>query len=1028
MSTILSKDSTLTFPSTIVVSASAGSGKTYTLTQRFVQLLLSDRVPHNGLRNILAITFTNQAASEMRTRLMEYLKALSLGDSERIAEAAGFLDMGGARIREKAEAVLQRILGEFSDLQIRTIDSFMATVFRTSAFEFGFQPDLDIVFDTRPLLAEAFAKLTRERRSRPELRETLEGTVRLISETRPKHATFLWDPYSRIQYEVRKLYSRLAARERKILSGSGLAENETIKNSLRTLARSALDRIESSGFEPYSRVETNLNDLLDGEPDRLFSRKLMDREKIIKRPNGGIRLEQYEATAAALSHEIDRILEEIQHFAMWHAENHFQPYIDAIGFVDGTLTRLKRERGEIFIDDINKLLRPHLRESGAVDAYLMLGEQIHHFLIDEFQDTSPIQWANLMPLIENSLAQGGSLFVVGDRRQSIYAFRDADWRIMDRLMKKEYFAAAPAEVLPLDVNWRSYEKVIDYTTRVFEDNVAHSSFAVSAALSGLLSVKQTPKPEHRGRGLAEVITLEYDEENPPERKEVIALIDDCVKRGYALSDIAVLTPQNDRVMEISTWLNQRNIGVLPFSSLDIRSRKVIGEILALLRFLDSPVDDLAFGTVLLGKMFEDNLVRDDPRAGVWLHTFMVEAGRSPDRRRLYTKFREQYPKVWESYFDALFQLVGYLPLYDLLSELYRKFRLFELCESEEASLVRLLEVVRHFSESDRNGLKDFLAMAGEEGEQSVWQVQVPREVNAVRVMTVHKSKGLEFPVTIVVQYDRDVRWSRYFFHDTDAGTRILSINTKSKEMHPLLLRIYEDRKQSDEVDHLNKLYVSLTRAQHELFVIAVKGSRDPFFPSSVLGAPDGQLELRPIATVERKPDRESARSVHIAEPVSYDEPMVRILAVEEMARGEFIHRILAGIEFLDGPPEDELERLVKESRHLLPPGLDPDAVRSDLMQFLSTEAGAGLFRRRAGRVVRTEAEFISASGDLFRMDRLVIDPDAATVIDFKTGQRPASEYRQQMDSYLRILRDVYPGLRCDAMLAYIDGCVVEAMS
>ncbi|MDH4069072.1 MAG: UvrD-helicase domain-containing protein [Ignavibacteria bacterium] len=1028
MSTILPIDTNLVFPSTVVVSASAGSGKTYTLTQRLVQLLISDHVPNNGLRNILAITFTNQAAAEMRSRLIDYLKRLSLGDPDLVAEAGEYLSMSPGRIREKADTVLLRILNDFSDLQIRTIDSFMATVFKTSAFEFGHQPNLDIVFDNRPLLAEAFARLTRQLHADPTLRETLRATVRLIQETRSNRSGFLWDPYGRIEWEVKNLYSRLAAREHEVISGGGLAEGDRLKKELSAQAGRFRQALEESRLEPQSKVLKDLADAEAHHAERLLTRTRIAEEKIVKKPKGGVHASRLEAAAESLAVELRKFNDALDRYVYWYARNHFQPYIDATNFVRSTLEQLKREKGEIFIDDINRLLLPHLQESGAVDAYLMLGEQIYHFLIDEFQDTSPIQWANLRPLIENSLSQGGSLFVVGDRKQSIYGFRGADWKIMDRLMREEVFPAAKAEVRSLDDNWRSHENIILYVSHVFEETVARSSFAEPATLSGLDSVKQKPLEEHRNKGVVEVMQIDYDEESTPERSELLTLIRDCLRRGYGYRDIAILTAQNERVLEISTWLNQEGIPVLPFSSLDIRSRTVIGEILALLRFLDSPVDDLSFATFLAGDLFLANLQRDGSSSqGPGIHDFLMSTAQKPRHRRLYISFRNEHHPLWSTYFEELFRLVGYLPLYDLLSELYRRFRVFDVFRKEEASLVRLLEVVRAFGESDRNSVRDFLEMAGEEGEQSSWQVQVPGEVEAVRVMTVHKSKGLEFPVSIVVSYDRDLRSSRYFFHDSDSGTSLLNISSGAAKNHPGLDAIYRSQKKADQVDSLNKLYVSLTRARHELFAIALRGIRDPFFPSQLLDPPPGQIEMRPPADVDRRPARQPLDIIHTMEPVTYEESGFRRAALPEMARGEFIHAVLARIRLIEADVEPTVDQSLALFQSEMPAGIDPSEVRRSLVQFLSTAGVEELFRRTEGRSVEVEKEFVARDGSLHRMDRVILDPNAVTVVDFKTGGRPVAEYREQMAIYGGILRDIYPGLTCHTVVAYVDQCRVERL-
>ncbi len=1026
MSTVLPNDTKLVFPSYTVVSASAGSGKTYTLTQRFVQLLLSDNVRNNGLRNILAITFTNQAAAEMRRRLISFLKLLALGNEKKLAETAEFLAMPASRIQEKARVALAGIFDNYSDLQIKTIDSFMATVFKTSSFEFGFQPDLDIVFDNRPLLTEAFARMTRELSRNPGLRETLADIVELITETRSKKS-FVWDPYSRIQWEVRKLYSQLASREKEVHPGEGIGKSREIKGRLRKLAGEMREAINRSGIEITKNFGNDLRDVEIGDVDAVIGRSTKTVEKAVKKAQGGIGLKRYEALLATLNGPLNEYNLLLNDYTVWLSRNYYKPYVDAIEFVGETLDGLKKRKGEIFIDDINRLLRPHLKEQQVVDAYLMLGEQIYHFLIDEFQDTSPIQWANLRPLVENSLSQGGSLFVVGDRKQSIYAFRNADWRIMDRLMKENEFPSAKKSIIPLEKNWRSHEKIIRYVSHVFENNIRHSDFGEAAGLSGLDHVSQEPKQENRKKGVVDVTVIDWDEEERPERAKVLSLIKDCRERGYAERDIAILTPQNDRVLEVSSWLNEEGYHVLPYSSLDIRTRKIIGELIALLKFLDSPSNDLAFSTFLVGNVLRRNLSQDGLSVSQQdLQSLLLTHAIQGKRTRTYKKLQEAYPDLWTNYFKELFRLAGYLPLYDLVAEVYKTFRMFDLVGEEESSLVKFLEIARNFGEMESNSLKDFVEMVEEDGEASFWQVQVPESVEAIRVMTIHKSKGLEFPVVIVLLYDRDIRNVQYFFSEEEEGTRLLKITKPMAERIPSLGLMFDEQGKSSWVDNLNKLYVALTRAEHEMFVVSLRGERE-LFPSPYLSDEPGELALRQHAMLEPRVSRETFRLRHTLRPVEHVQPPFAVLGFVEMARGEFVHRILSQIEYLDGDPGEVLSALIREDREGLFPALNPDALLANLVSFLATPVIAPLFSRAEGRTVLRETEFATAQGSLMRLDRVLVDAQSITVIDFKTGSQKVGEHHEQVSAYKRILSDIYPGRECRGILAFVDQRTMEAV-
>ena len=195
----------LLLPANIVVGASAGSGKTYTLTQRYVQFLLSPSIQHNNTRNILAITFTNLAAKEMRQKVLDYLKALCLGDPKQVEEMSTLVSLDEPALKQQACECVDHILANYSDFQVKTIDSFMVSVFKASALDFGFNPDVEIQLTNDTLIDEAFAAFSREFVSRPGQAALLDHLVDMLSQTREGRKRFLWDPYKTIADEVKGL-------------------------------------------------------------------------------------------------------------------------------------------------------------------------------------------------------------------------------------------------------------------------------------------------------------------------------------------------------------------------------------------------------------------------------------------------------------------------------------------------------------------------------------------------------------------------------------------------------------------------------------------------------------------------------------------------------------------------------------------------------------------------------------------------------------------------------------------------------
>ena len=607
-------------------------------------------------------------------------------------------------------------------------------------------------------------------------------------------------------------------------------------------------------------------------------------------------------------------------------------------------------------------------------------------------------------------------------KQSIYGFRFADWRIMKRMLTENEFPSSTHDHKELDTNWRSFERILDFNREVFQRIIPSTEYAYAASESGLDGGAQKVRDDFKGKGYVEVALFPRDEHQIPEQKKLLDVIEDCRSRGHRLRDIAVLTPRNEDVISVGSWLNKRKVPFISHSSLDIRTRKVTGEIIALLQFLDSPIDDHSFGSFLLSDLFQSVLERHSfPVKREDLHGLIFASYRER-RSPLYKVFQEQYVDLWERYFAEPYRTVGYLPLYDLVSDVYKAFDVFAVSAENEGTLVKLLEVVKLFEESGDNSIKEFLRFALDEGDVSGWEMDVSADDDAVTLMTVHKAKGLDYPVVLVLLYDASRRSKEYFVEETEEGIRVLHISKKANEKVDELDSIYKRERLKDDVDELNKLYVALTRAKEEMYVLGVyeKDRKEPtvFLPDQGFAAgarppvatkPTGIKHLLPTFHHQRR---------RVYEPLSGGR-----IGLIETKRGELIHEVLSQIEFVTDDVERQVEEAMKKAvpspGHQFPAGEISPLVRSFLVDGKTME----WFAAKDGRTVLREQEFVNSSGLLYRMDRVVVDPDTITVIDFKTGgDEMEEEYRAQVRNYMAILSEVYPGRRVHGVIAYVDRC------
>ncbi len=1033
---VLVPDTSVSLPAVTVIKASAGSGKTYTLTQRYVQFALSREIPRNDPRNILAITFSNNASREMKENVLAWLKLLAFGDKKRMADIAAVTAGGEDFIRRRASALVDEILRRFTDFQVRTIDSFMAAVFRASALDLGFSPDFEIVMDPAPLLDYSFELFLREAREGSERARHLDETIRTVVGLQGEGDRFLWNPSAPLLAEMKRIEGTLSALETEARPVDLDRQVQEVQTEIRRTLERTRNLIESSGLE-VNQKSTFPKVLAAAQAGRFG--ELIDRGmKIapVKKPAA--------KAAANATDAYERIKEDwemadalVSRYASLWARSFYGPHLRLRAQIGATVERVKRNQGKIFIGDVSRRLGEYLSADIVPDVYFRIGEKVFHFLIDEFQDTSPLQWRNLFPLVENSLAEGGSLFAVGDTKQAIYGFRRADYAIMKSLEAVNPFPSSRHEVKELEVNFRSRPRILEFAEHVFKQNAPGlPEYREAAKASGLDSYAARAE-KGEDPGYVELEILPRDDEDPPERAKLQSVVEELHERGYRWGDIAILAPRNDDVLRATSWLNEKGIPFISFSSLDVRRRRISGEIVCLLRFLDSPPDDLSFASFILGDIFSRVLARRHGwKSTAPLQSFLFAhraAQQEQAKRALYKAFQESFPDLWKTYFSGLFRSAGYLPLYDLASEVFTMFGVFEAAEEEEATLAKLLEAVKDFEGSGSNSLRNFLASATDAAaEGDKWKIEVPRTADSVRAMTIHKAKGLGFPAVVVLLYGERNRGFEYTTLRDEEGVTLVKLNKAVADRDPELAELYERESTKEKVNRLNSLYVALTRAKGEMYVIGVKREKDSY-PFDLLPAED----FAPSST--KGPARGDGAAARSSAPLRFDarpvpsSPGASRIAREERRRGEIVHRILSLIDFLGDDLEERVaqaaERTMREARER---DLEPGLIKA-VTGLIQSAPLSEYFTRKPGRLVFTEKELCDGSGRLFRTDRIVVDAERVTVLDYKTGgeeregDRTDAAYDEQMRTYARILGGIYPGRRIEALLVFTDRGVVRSV-
>ncbi|MEW6042234.1 MAG: 3'-5' exonuclease, partial [Elusimicrobiota bacterium] len=457
-------------------------------------------------------------------------------------------------------------------------------------------------------------------------------------------------------------------------------------------------------------------------------------------------------------------------------------------------------------------------------------------------------------------------------------------------------------------------------------------------------------------------------------------------------------------------------------------------ILSLLKFMDSPVDDLSFANFISGEIF---LSATGIKRGPILE-FMFRKNISPETRAeyLYQHFRNahEFAQTWQNYFDEIYKKIGFLSLYEIIALCFEKFEIFRNFPDEAAFLIRFLEVVSLLQAQGINNVRDFLEFALDNDEESsqIFSVILPEYVNAVRIMTFHKAKGLGFPVVINMIYDEKGETSAMYFHETEPGViKVFYIKKDFAEKSSVLNKIHASKKLDENVQNLNLLYVITTRAKNEMYNLIIRKARKKLpkalaekltdvFEDEKMGKPSKKKPEK-VAKAETCKVFVSGTGYADMEPLSFaDSRKWTFQRYLESAEGEFYHEVLAKLEYLDNVSVELMGKIVEEASENYNFKFDRDRIKNALMDFLNIEKVREWFLRKEGRIIKTEVEFYGRREGLMRMDRVVFDRETISVIDFKTGHEEISEYENQIKKYVQVLREIYPGKKVQGYLAYID--------
>jgi len=1026
-------------PQVLCLEASAGSGKTYALAKRYVQLCLHLAETRDlPIQSILAITFTNKATWAMKSRILDFLKRIALKQLKpyEAQEIIKPLGLDENRASSLAFGLMNDVIRQYHYFQVQTIDSFVNILLSGCSFKIGLSARFKIKRNSREYLQLSLDELLDQANSDKEMYKLFADFVRqyLFLENRSG-----WFPREDLLKVISELFRQYNTYQKPLLVYPSDEDSFGAKRKIYALMRQLKDLCPP---ETNKRFLDHLDSLLH-EHSGIFDvddLKAYWAKEDFPINKGGAISPQLKSLWRKLSQEIHDL-------CLLEAHSMFNPYVVLFEKVFSCFGQLSRRDDVLFLEELNRKAALLFDDNLVTveELYFRLAARFQHYLIDEFQDTSLSQWRNLALMVEEALAHGGSLFYVGDKKQAIYAFRGGESRLFDALQIQ--LAGFSVQTTTLDKNYRSCPEIIKFNNRVFsldnlqaflqrrlEDSSKNKRHDVHFSGSDFEKVANTFAHAHQlpGKDLAGgVVRVTYlegalkQERADEVRQKLIPLIKDICQR-FALRDVAILTRGNDEVEEITQWLLQEGIYASSERSSDIKNNPLISELMSLLAFLYSPVDNNAFAQFCLGELM--------PKAtGIGpqvLRDFLFEKAHLKSSVCFYKYFQEDFPQVWEDFFEDFFRQVGVYPLYELIAGIIQRFGCEKHFPHYQGFFMHLLELVK-MQEVESCDLSHFLDYYENlEGEDRF----VPMaQVDALKVLTVHKAKGLEFPVVIVPYLEMDIKAGSggrdgsqaYMLDIQEEGLNLIRLKESYRQFCPELQERYEQEYKKAFLVELNTAYVALTRAIEELYVFVPARVGNTVNPAMFLIPEDclstGAPAQRPAAHEHVEAHQKIKPFVSGLWSGLQEEFLNQPAKSARLARrGTFYHALLMHIGHIDeGNIEQELKKAWDSACRLYTPPTDQEAILADMRCFLNRKDVRPFFYLPVDVKIFCEKEFVNVYGDTKRIDRLIVFEDEVWIVDYKLSPSAEDEHQKQIEGYIELVRQFYPKHKISGHVLYL---------
>ena len=1063
----------------LIYKASAGSGKTFTLAVEYIKQLVLCPFSY---RNILAVTFTNKATTEMKERILEQLWGIwqEDADSEPYLDAISkrLNDAGKpfsiAEIRQKCGEALHRILHDYNRFQVTTIDSFFQLVTRNLARELGIGTNLNIELKTEMVLDEAVDRMIAKL---DEQAEELSWILRYIDSNIEDGKK--WQVDSNLKSFGKNIFNeRFVERSRNLhnrLQVKGTIQQ--YQKQLKSLKINAVNELKkySDRFELLMNQNgLHSEDIRNGNVVINYFVKLSNDKFDDKSVFGTFLKEKVNSASAWLNTKSKKkglsesFIEEtfipllkgaeqcrqstIQVVRSCDMATHYLYQLQLINAIRDEVNNENHEKSRFLLADTNRLLNDLISENDSAFIFEKMGTYISHIMIDEFQDTSQMQWNNFKPLLEEGLAQGSDSLIVGDVKQSIYRWRNGDWNILNNMQAQEH--PHKIRIEPLDINYRSEVNLIKFNNKLFEQLVATMNKQYTEELgeqcvpllTAYHDVKQLSNKNNK-KGYVKALFISKDEDLSYEEKTIKALgeaIQQLLDANIPLNQIAILLRNKTRLGDVATYLAKTlHIPVVSNEAFRLDASIAINIIVGALRCLSDPGDMIAQASLIMDYQLE------------------VEKRMMNKHELLNTSPNKLLP---EAFVERLLELQQ-MPLYELVEELFTIFSLDKL-EKQDAYLFRFYDAVSEYLTDNSSELTAFLQY----WDEKLCALTIPSgETEGIRIMTIHASKGLEFNTVLVPFCDWTMTADKNHEHIVWCSPQMppyneldmVPVQFSDKMLQSVFKDDYLEERLQLWVDNLNILYVALTRAEKNMIIFSNRDRKtgtisNLLYTSIAQIAKDSELqvswneneelfelgELVPYKDANKKKTQNRLSVVPEAVEVNMisnhpvmefresNRSAVFIAGIDEAAssqrfmnRGSILHNLFAAIQTINDV-EPAIQSLIAEG--VVGGFISEAEIRQEVNRAFSNpcilpwyDGSWQLFNER-------EIIWITPDGlQQRRPDRVMLRGNQMIVVDFKFG-KPKASHQSQVQTYVQILQQMGYG-NVKGYLWYVDENQIEEL-